>query len=104
MHTVSPKHKTYDALTPDVVDEILNECEQFPSIEAKRQRVEEHWGYSLEYFDAKKTYCIHCDKIVDPQEFKFYRGSIWCPNFPICDGTVIDWCPISWYDQYHSTP
>ncbi len=41
--------------------------------------------------------CIHCDQVIRVGDFRVIRidsdefNYICCPNYPNCDGTVIDW-------------
>jgi hypothetical protein len=47
-----------------------------------------------------KKRCLHCHSIITVGDYKVFRvedGSrlIYCPNAPDCDGTVIDWMPLS---------
>ncbi len=41
--------------------------------------------------------CIHCNQVIRVGDFKVIRidsddfNYICCPNYPDCDGTVIDW-------------
>jgi hypothetical protein len=49
------------------------------------------------------AFCIHCQEnfVVGNFKVEFIHGEsyIVCPNFPRCDGTVIDWFPeqSDWY-------
>ena len=44
--------------------------------------------------------CIHCGNIITVGDFKVYKDEtgfeyICCPHAPDCDGTAIDWVPLS---------
>lgn len=62
----------------------------------KKAYLEKHWS-SIDFND-KKT-CIHCSQQIKVSDFKIevLNGFeyICCPNAPQCDGTIIDWMPLS---------
>lgn len=54
---------------------------------------------------TSKMVCIHCSKVINVADYKieyFRKGPhcdgcmvILCPNSPQCDGSAIDWFPMS---------
>jgi len=49
-----------------------------------------------------KRFCIHCEKIITIGDYKVVREGkrelefdyICCPNYPECNGSIIDWVSI----------
>lgn len=62
----------------------------------KKAYLEKNWS-GVDFNDEKT--CIHCDEIIKVSEFKIEIQNdfeyICCPNAPRCNGTAIDWFPIS---------
>lgn len=48
----------------------------------------------------KKQFCIHCYAIIEVKKYKVVGGLICCPNYPECNGTIIDWLPVEAAEQY----
>lgn len=48
---------------------------------------------------SEKRRCIHCHEIITIRDYKVFKGEIneyiCCPNAPECDGTIIDWFPVT---------
>lgn len=64
-------------------------------INYKQKYLQENYPFEgvPELTDIK--HCIHCDKDIVVGDFKVFlehgEEYIYCPNAPVCNGTVIDW-------------
>ena len=92
--------------------EKLSKTEQTLEYETWRQKWEEEEKKELlefssekekrDYFELNKIFdhlydekkdCLHCGETIKVEDFKVFDGFICCPNYPKCDGTIIDWMP-----------
>jgi len=43
-------------------------------------------------YDERKD-CLHCGQTISVADYNVVDDYICCPNYPDCDGTIIDWMP-----------
>lgn len=69
-------------------------------ISDKQKYLDEHFPFAEIPRLSDKFECLHCGSIIKVGDFKVFKASdgfefICCPNAPDCDGTLIDWFPLS---------
>ena len=67
--------------------------------EDKQSYLDKNSPIDLDVNEQRK--CIHCEQIIKVRDFKVVyeprigEEFIYCPNWPACNGTVIDWWSLS---------
>jgi ssDNA-binding Zn-finger/Zn-ribbon topoisomerase 1 len=69
-------------------------------IKDKQKYLDENFPFYEKPKLTDKFECLHCGLIITVGDYKVYKGAngfefICCPNAPECDGTLIDWFPLS---------
>ncbi len=69
-------------------------------IENKQKYLDENFPFAERPPLTEMRECLHCGNVITIGDYKVFRDDlgeeyISCPHAPECDGTVIDWMPLS---------